>query len=144
MGFSREGAVTHSADLETLNDFLYALDLIDIHRMVRRHEFEQASQSVRMLRVIDKLGIFSELVVTPGPDRLLEKYNDLGAVEVILLARTAAKIVVAGAVENRIHRQAHRVECPVMPCRDALFELAHADTADSADHACKVLIYDFV
>ena len=144
MGFPREGSVAHSSDLEALNDFLYALHLIDIHRIVRGYKFKQSSQSVRVLRVIDEGGIFSELVVTSGPDRLLQKNNDFRAVEVVLLARTAPKIVESCTVKNRIHRQAHGVECPVMPCRNAFFQLAHADAADSADNACKILINDFI
>ena len=62
----------------------------------------------------------------------------------VLLAGAAPKIMEAGAVKNGVHRKPHGVERPVVSCRDALFQLAYADTADSADNACKVLIYDFV
>ena len=62
----------------------------------------------------------------------------------VFLARTAPQIVEACAVKDRIHRKSHRIERPVMTISNPGFELFYSDASDTADHAGKVFVDDFI
>ena len=144
MGLPGQGAVAHGAGLETADNLFDRFHLVKIDRLSRGYKFQQAPQGVGVGGVIDKRGVLTEFFIISGPDCLLQEDDDLRTVEVVLFAGAAAQVMEAQAVQDRIHRQAHRIEGPVMPVGNAFLQFPDADPADSAGDTGKVFVDHFI
>ena len=143
MGFLGQRAVAHGGGLEALDDGVYVLYFLDGDAGFGVVEFQQAAQVHIVAALIGRGGgVLLELAVVPRPDRLLQKVDSLGIVQVLLRRASAAEFVGTHAGQIHVNVQPQRVERLLVAVFHVLLDIVDGDAAHPADGVGEVFVND--
>ena len=143
MGFLGQRAVAHGGGLEALDDGLNALHFLNGDAGFGVVEFQQAAQVHIVAALVGRGGsVLLELAVVPRPDRLLQKVDSLGIVQVLLRRASAAEFVGTHAGQIHVNVQPQRVERLLVAVFHVLLDIVDGNAAHPADGVGEVFVND--
>ena len=143
MGFLGQRAVAHGGGLEALDDGVHPFHFLNGDAGFGVVEFQQAAQVHIVAALVGRGGgVLLELAVVPRPDRLLQKVDSLGIVQVLLRRAPAAEFVGAHAGQIHVNVQPQGVEGLLVTVFHVLLDIVDGDAAHPADGVGEVFVND--
>ena len=143
MGFPGQGSEAHGPRLEMADDLFDRLHFLDRDGRSHRHKLQKAAQGVGVPGVVDQFCVFLKPLKGICAHCLLQGYDGLGTVEVVLAVLAPAQGMKSHGIQGRVSLQAQGVKGMVVAEGHALLDLPDADPADAADCAGEILVHHF-